>query len=101
MIFTDRYQELSYAKKAVVYGGKRLNTEAAGTDLSWSQSHGRRYFNSFYRKNTGENPRNYLTDIRMKGAVKLLGITDDKANGAAKAVGYKNVRRINEDFKGK
>lgn len=37
----------------------------------------------------------------MKGAVKLLGNTDDKANEAAKAVGYKNVRRINEDFKGK
>lgn len=59
------------------------------------------YFSSYFKKNTGENFKNYLTDIRMKEAAKLLKNTDYKAYEVAEAVGYKNVRQFNENFKGK
>lgn len=59
------------------------------------------YFSSYFKKNTGQNFKNYLTDIRMKEAGRLLANTDCKAYEAAEAVGYKNVRQFNENFKGK
>ena len=57
------------------------------------------YFSSYFKKNTGENFKNYLTGIRMKEAEKLLRNTDYKAYEIAEAVGYKNVRQFNENFK--
>lgn len=59
------------------------------------------YFSSYFKKNTGDNFKNYLTHIRMKEAVKLLANTDYKAYEVAHAVGYKNVRQFNENFKAK
>lgn len=59
------------------------------------------YFSSYFKKNTGENFKNYLTDIRMREAAKLLRNTDYKAYEVANAVGYKNVRQFNENFRGK
>lgn len=59
------------------------------------------YFSSYFKKLTGKNFKNYLTDIRLKEAVKLLRNTDYKAYQIASAVGYKNVRQFNENFKGK
>lgn len=59
------------------------------------------YFSSYFKKHTGENFKNYLTDVRMKEAARLLAHTDFKAYEVAEAVGYKNVRQFNENFKGK
>ena len=59
------------------------------------------YFSSYFKKNTGENFKNYLTDIRMEEAKRLLNNTDYKAYEIAEAVGYKNVRQFSENFKGK
>lgn len=59
------------------------------------------YFSSYFKKNTGQNFKNYLTDIRMKEAGRLLANTDYRAYEVAEAVGYKNVRQFNENFKGK
>lgn len=59
------------------------------------------YFSSYFKKNTGENFKNYLTDIRMKEAAKLLLNTDYKSYEVAETVGYRNVRQFNENFKGK
>lgn len=57
------------------------------------------YFSSYFKKNAGANFKNYLTDIRMEEAARLLKHTDCKAYEAAEAVGYKNVRQFNENFK--
>lgn len=59
------------------------------------------YFSSYFKKNTGQNFKNYLTDIRMEEARRLLANTDYKAYEVAEAVGYRNVRQFNENFKGK
>lgn len=59
------------------------------------------YFSSYFKKHMGENFKNYLTDVRMKEAARLLVRTDYKSYEVAEAVGYKNVRQFNENFKGK
>lgn len=59
------------------------------------------YFSSYFKKNTGRNFKNYLTDIRMEEASRLLTNTDYKVYEVAEAVGYRNVRQFNDNFKGK
>lgn len=56
------------------------------------------YFSSYFKKNTGKNFKNYLTDLRMEEAEKLLMHTDYKAYEIAEKIGYKNVRQFNENF---
>lgn len=57
------------------------------------------YFSSFFKKETGENFKQYLTEIRMKEALKLLMENDIKTYAVAKAVGYNNVRHFTDKFK--
>ncbi|MDO4294821.1 MAG: response regulator [bacterium] len=56
------------------------------------------YFSSYFKKNMGKNFKNYLTDLRMEEAEKLLLHTDYKAYEIAEKIGYKNVRQFNENF---
>ena len=57
------------------------------------------YFSSFFKKETGENYKNYLASVRMKEAAKLLMKTDMKTYELAKAVGYNDVRSFTEKFR--
>lgn len=57
------------------------------------------YFSTFFKKETGQNFKNYLTDVRMKEAVRLLMQTDMRTYELAKAVGYNDVRSFTEKFK--
>lgn len=57
------------------------------------------YFSSFFKKETGQNYKNYLAEVRMKEAVKLLMKTDMKTYELAKAVGYNDVRSFTEKFR--
>ena len=54
---------------------------------------------SFFKKETGQNYKNYLAEVRMKEAVKLLMKTDMKTYELAKAVGYNDVRSFSEKFR--
>jgi len=57
------------------------------------------YFSAFFKKETGKNFKDYLTDVRMKEAVKLLQRTDLKTYEVAEKVGYNNVRQFSDKFK--
>lgn len=57
------------------------------------------YFSSFFKKETGQNYKNYLVEVRMKEAVKLLMETDMKTYELARAVGYNDVRSFTEKFR--
>ncbi|WP_411346638.1 response regulator [Paenibacillus sp. WLX1005] len=57
------------------------------------------YFSSFFKKHTGQNFKNYVTDIRMKHALKLLLETDNLVYEIAELVGYNNVRHFSDMFK--
>ncbi|MDQ0900795.1 response regulator [Paenibacillus sp. V4I7] len=57
------------------------------------------YFSSFFKKHTNENFKQYLTDIRLKQAVKLLLQTDLMVYEIAEQVGYNNARQFSDMFK--
>lgn len=58
------------------------------------------YFSSFFKKETGQNFKNYLIEVRMKAAVKLLMESDVTSYHLANAVGYKDVKTFVEKFRG-
>ena len=57
------------------------------------------YFSSFFKKETGQNFKNYLAEVRMKVALKLLMESDMKTYELAEAVGYHDVRSFTEKFR--
>lgn len=57
------------------------------------------YFSSFFKKETGQNFKNYLIEVRMKAAVKLLMESDVTSYHLANAVGYKDVKTFVEKFR--
>ncbi|MDG0791284.1 AraC family transcriptional regulator [Cohnella ginsengisoli] len=57
------------------------------------------YFSSFFKKHTGMNFKQYLTEVRMKQAIKLLLHTDLMIYQIAEEVGYNNARQFSDMFK--
>ena len=56
------------------------------------------YFSSFFKKNSGENFKDYLNKVRMKHAVDLLVSTDKKTAEIADLVGFRDGRGFSELF---
>lgn len=57
------------------------------------------YFSSFFKKHTGKNFKQYLTEERMKQALRLLLETDLMIYEIAERVGYNNARHFSDMFK--
>lgn len=57
------------------------------------------YFSAYFKAETGQNYKSYLTRVRMEQALHLVLDTDMKAYEIAEAVGYNNVRRFTEAFR--
>lgn len=57
------------------------------------------YFSSFFKKQTGKNFKDYLTDLRMKEAIRLILNSDMKTYEIAEKVGYNNVRQFTDKFR--
>ncbi|WP_334073913.1 response regulator [Paenibacillus sp. A14] len=57
------------------------------------------YFSSFFKKHTGKNFKQYLTEERMKHALRLLLDTDLMIYEIAECVGYNNARHFSDMFK--
>ena len=57
------------------------------------------YFSAMFKKETGQNYKAFLTDIRMEKALQLLQETDYKTYEISELVGYNNVRRFVDAFK--
>ena len=58
------------------------------------------YFSTFFKRETGQNYKNYVTEVRMKQAMKILMESEDmKTSELAQAVGYKDVRSFTDKFK--
>jgi len=56
------------------------------------------YFSGYYKKKTGQNFRDYLTEVRLRNAMHLLLTTDLKSYEIAERVGYRDYRAFNETF---
>lgn len=57
------------------------------------------YFSTFFKKETGQNFKNYVTEVRMQKALQLLMKTEMKTYELAEAVGYKDVGTFTEKFR--
>ncbi|HTG70594.1 MAG TPA: response regulator [Candidatus Udaeobacter sp.] len=57
------------------------------------------YFSSFFKKHTKQNFKQYVTEVRMKHAVRLLIHTDQMVYEIAEKVGYNNARHFSDMFK--
>jgi two-component system response regulator YesN len=57
------------------------------------------YFSSLFKKHTGQNFKTYLTEVRMKHALRLLQQTDLMVYEVAEKVGYRNARQFSDMFK--
>lgn len=56
------------------------------------------YFSTYFKKQTGENFKDYLNQVRMKHAVELLITTDVKSYEIAEKVGFRDSRYFVELF---
>jgi len=57
------------------------------------------YFSTLFKKYTGKHFTNYIMDIRLEKAYRLLLETDKKIYRISKLVGYKDVKYFNKLFK--
>ena len=57
------------------------------------------YLITFFKKETGQNFKNYLTIVRMKEALRLLNSTDLKSYELASRVGYNDPKQFRKKFK--
>lgn len=56
------------------------------------------YFSSFFKKNTGENFKDYVNRIRIEHAVPMLLSSDMKTYEVAEKVGFGDIRMFNAAF---
>ncbi|MDO5424367.1 MAG: response regulator [Eubacteriales bacterium] len=56
------------------------------------------YFSSFFKKNAGENFKDYLNKVRLQHSLALLIKTDMKAYEIAAKTGFKDARNFSENF---
>ena len=57
------------------------------------------YFSAYFKAETGQNYKAYLTGVRMEKALSLVLDTDLKSYEIAERVGYNNVRRFVDAFR--
>ena len=57
------------------------------------------YFSAYFKAETGQNYKAYLTGVRMEKALSLVLDTDLKSYEIAERVGYNNVRRFVDSFR--
>ncbi|MNH35623.1 HTH-type transcriptional regulator YesS [compost metagenome] len=57
------------------------------------------YFSSFFKKHTRKNFKQYLTEERMKHALRLLLESELMIYEIAERVGYNNARHFSDMFK--
>lgn len=57
------------------------------------------YFSTFFKKETGQNFKAYLLQVRMEKALRYLMETNMKTYELARQVGYRDVRTFTDKFK--
>lgn len=77
------------------YGNPDLNAQFIAEQLDVSVS----YLSRTFKKDTGENLSNFLTEKRIQEAQKLLTTTDLKANEVSAMVGFLDARYFGQVFK--
>ena len=89
-------------EKAKEYIKKNYNDYELSVEKLCSKLHvSPTYFSTIFKKETDMNFVNYLTNIRLEEAVKLLNTTDEKTYIIASKVGYQEANYFSYVFKKK
>lgn len=89
-------------EKAKEYVKKNYNDYEMSVEKICSQLHvSPTYFSTIFKRETEMNFVNYLTEVRMEEAVRLLNTTDDKTYSIATKVGYPEANYFSYVFKRK
>lgn len=90
---------IEIAKKHIhqAYGNPEIGLEKVAAEVGLTQT----YFSSLFKKETGMSFVEYLTDVRMKEAMRLLQETEEKIYVVAQKVGYPESGYFSHVFKKK
>lgn len=59
----------------------------------------RRWYNSLFKDITGQNPTDYLTEVRIRRAKELLSMTNNRLFDIARAIGFQDEHYFSRRFK--
>lgn len=90
---------IEIAKKHIhqEYGNPEIGLEKVAAEVGLTQT----YFSSLFKKEMGMSFVEYLTEVRMKEAMRLLKQTDEKIYVVAQKVGYPEAGYFSHVFKKK
>lgn len=93
---TERLRPIQRAKQYIQeHYAESISLETISTEVGFSSS----YFSTLFRKETGKNFLEYLTDVRMEQAKQLLRETKDNIETVARSVGMNDYKRFSKIFK--
>ncbi|MDR1795903.1 MAG: response regulator [Clostridiales Family XIII bacterium] len=69
-------------------------------DIAESEGFNASYFSTLFKKETGQTFSEYLTDVRMNEAKRLLRETKESVSNICKFVGYADMKHFSSLFKG-
>ena len=95
----DQAKDTLVIEKVKRYMQEHYGEEISVRTLSDLACVSENYFSAMFKRDTGENYKAYLTNIRMEKAHALLMNTEMKIYEIAERVGYNNVRRFVDNFK--
>ena len=96
----DFYKNRIKIEEAVRYINKNFKDNINMTFISNYVSMNYTIFSIDFKEYTGKNFVNYLKEVRLKEAKRLLDETDMKINEISEAVGYDNDKHFMNTFKG-
>ena len=93
-----RMQTRKPVREAIEYIGnhykEKITLDSICDQLQMNSS----YFSTLFKKETGENFQNYLTNFRIEKAKELLVTTQNTMGAVAAEVGYADVRYFSQCF---
>ena len=94
-------KESSNIAKAIVYIENHFYQNISLDEVSREVGMNTAYFSTLFKKQTGKKYIEYLTDLRMEKARKLLLNTDLKIGAVAEMVGYGSTKHFTRIYKEK
>lgn len=85
-------------EKAITYIRDNYHSEISRDGLATSLGMSPNYFGKIFRDHTGQKMNDFITDLRTKEAMRLLGESSDRVIDVAYAVGFDNLRTFNRAF---
>lgn len=90
-----------YTKKAIEIINENFNNEISLFSVASQLSISPQYLSTVFKNNIGLNFSNYLNDIRLYRASKLLTETDESVTNICEVCGYRNLSHFLRCFKNK